>query len=873
MAQTFEETIRLIFETRDSGSVGISDINDKLAGLATTALAAEAAMLLVAGAMAKQAYDAAVSYETALSSLDKVYDGSQEKLEQYAGAMDELAIQYGVNSEALVESLATFKQFGFDIETSSKLVKNALDVMIAGDLGAAEATNTLRAALTGFGVDSGEAAAFAQRFADIMNEVSNTSAVSFSELAEAVARVSPVAKQAGLSVEEITGLMTPAIEVFGSGAEVANAFRTGLLRLTDDSVPVQEALKTLGVAQRDYNNELRPVGDILKDVIAGFGALTEAEKLEVSAKLFGIEQTPKLTAAFRDQEKIARITATAMNAAGSATKEVGTRLETSAVQVKGSAEAWRQLARTIGNEFRDELTAVIAALGEVAQAFTEASKEGAFDDLYAAMREPLNNIEEGLRRIAENLPDALAKVDFTRLIASFKSLGEAAGGTIEAIFGADLTSAEGLARAIQNVANAVATLNEFVGGVIEGLKPFLTVLGEILSVVLSLEPETVAMGGAMAGFALGLKAVAGPIKTVYEGFKVLGKWIPTVATAVSRFLPFLLGPAGLGAAFGLVAFKMYEMAKESGEVNEAIDRAKSTTERYLIQLQQLNDRYDELLKVNKESVETEKDRTEQVKRLGESFFEQGKAYNAVTGEIRDLTEAELTAQRAGMEWYEALDYGAQRAAQAGEAADGYGQALRDAGILTDKYVVETDKAAKKTAEVAKEMTEAEKASEKFRIEMEKLASEERIAALEFSASIQVAELEADAQRVQAIMSGLETVFQSTGDVIADAFGVLALFAENEGVLFGAAGQVFDAAMKQIELENQLRQQAAEDAHRLAEAEIRLMEIRADRLASDAPLITIGLDGVEPELEAIMWKILERIQLRANEEGQPLLLGY
>lgn len=44
------------------------------------------------------------------------------------------------------------------------------------------------------------------------------------------------------------------IESFGSGAEAAEAFKTGVLKLIDDSVPVKiNALRSIGVAQTDLN--------------------------------------------------------------------------------------------------------------------------------------------------------------------------------------------------------------------------------------------------------------------------------------------------------------------------------------------------------------------------------------------------------------------------------------------------------------------------------------------------------------------------------------------------------------------------------------------------------------------------------------------
>jgi hypothetical protein len=38
------------------------------------------------------------------------------------------------------------------------------------------------------------------------------------------------------------------------------------------------------------------------------------------------------------------------------------------------------------------------------------------------------------------------------------------------------------------------------------------------------------------------------------------------------------------------------------------------------------------------------------------------------------------------------------------------------------------------------------------------------------------------------------------------------------------------------------------------------------------LINIQMDGIYPELEIIMWEIINRIQIQASEEGLEFLVG-
>jgi hypothetical protein len=59
---------------------------------------------------------------------------------------------------------------------------------------------------------------------------------------------------------------------------------------------------------------------------------------------------------------------------------------------------------------------------------------------------------------------------------------------------------------------------------------------------------------------------------------------------------------------------------------------------------------------------------------------------------------------------------------------------------------------------------------------------------------------------------------------------------------------------------------------LVSAQVDYLHAVVDRLSQGDTVITVQGDGLEPELEAFMFKILERIQVRASSETQQFLLG-
>jgi hypothetical protein len=112
------------------------------------------------------------------------------------------------------------------------------------------------------------------------------------------------------------------------------------------------------------------------------------------------------------------------------------------------------------------------------------------------------------------------------------------------------------------------------------------------------------------------------------------------------------------------------------------------------------------------------------------------------------------------------------AAKTSESVDGLSKntvanaAAQKAAEEATKKASESSKAAAKAlADEAKELRRVEEAAQKYALELEKLASSERIKALEFRAEINVAQIQADAQKVIAAFDSISSTIGSTGDVL------------------------------------------------------------------------------------------------------------
>jgi tape measure domain-containing protein len=167
---------------------------------------------------------------------------------------------------------------------------------------------------------------------------------------------------------------------------------------------------------------------------------------------------------------------------------------------------------------------------------------------------------------------------------------------------------------------------------------------------------------------------------------------------------------------------------------------------------------------------------------------------------------------------------------------------------------------------AKAADKAAEAAAKTALELEKLASNERIKFIEATVQLNIAALQADVEKVKAIFASIDNTVNSTGDLLGELFG-------NLQDAYAAPGfQQQYAIEAQIRLENERREKALKLQEELTKATVDELRARTKALQNGDALIKIDGAGLKPHLEAFMWEILRTIQTRVNKDGLRLLVG-
>ena len=187
--------------------------------------------------------------------------------------------------------------------------------------------------------------------------------------------------------------------------------------------------------------------------------------------------------------------------------------------------------------------------------------------------------------------------------------------------------------------------------------------------------------------------------------------------------------------------------------------------------------------------------------------------------------------------------------------------LWDGMIKTTGSVAEQNK---KLDEAAKASAKAKEEAAKYYLELEKLASNERIKLIEAKVTINTAELQYKTEIVKAAFSSITTTIEATSKNIGDLFKLM----DNPNLGFSDKWKLED----QISKENELREKAFKLQEKLTQATIDEITARTKAFSAGDALIKIDGAGLQPHLEAFMWEILRTIQTRVNADGLKLLLN-
>lgn len=289
-----------------------------------------------------------IKVEKNLTDINVVMGLTSKQLDKFGSGLFKVATETGAGFQAASEAATEFARQGLSVAETLRRTKDALVLTRLTGMKSTEAVKSLTAAMNTFKGEIKDSTQLVSKFAAVDVKF----AVSAQDFADAIARAGASARDAGVDINQLIGLVTAAQErTARGGAVIGNSFKTIFTRVRRSST-LQE-LENLGVAVRDLEGKTLPAMRILQDLANRYDSLTDSQRSYISQNVAGVFQINILKAAMADLGKANSVTAQATAIAAAATDESSKKNEqlrqTMAALAGETGVAIQNLAKNIGD--------------------------------------------------------------------------------------------------------------------------------------------------------------------------------------------------------------------------------------------------------------------------------------------------------------------------------------------------------------------------------------------------------------------------------------------------------------------------------------------------------------------------------------------
>lgn len=348
----------------DVDSNGIKSAKKEVDSLKTSAkdvsLTFQEANMIMQGSLdiIKSMVDQVFELDSAMTEFRKVSDFSTSELDSYVDRLSEVGKTLGRTGSEMLDAATQFKKNSFNEEDSAILAEVAAKFTNIADtqISTADAASFLISQMKAFNIEADES----YHIIDATNEVANSFAVGTNDLSTALIKAGTSLSSVGNTFEETIGLVTAGTEILvGQPSKVGNGLRTiglNIAALAKESENYVAANGAVNISLRDSQGEMRSTYDILKDLYEGvegqskaWKELSTVEQAAIGEALAGKNQYNVLTSVMTNFSSAISATETALNSAGSATRENAAYMESLEAKVSNLKNVFQEFSNNVIN--------------------------------------------------------------------------------------------------------------------------------------------------------------------------------------------------------------------------------------------------------------------------------------------------------------------------------------------------------------------------------------------------------------------------------------------------------------------------------------------------------------------------------------------
>lgn len=234
----------------------------------------------------------AIEFEQSMLNVKSVINGITE--EEFKALNDEakrLGAETSFSASEAAEGMKYLAMAGFNTNQIIASMPGLLDMAKAGVIDLGRASDISSNILSAFGISANEMG----RVADTLTMAFTTSNTTLESLGYTMKYVGPIARGAGMSLEEAAAMAGLLGNVGIQGEMAGTQLRAMINRLSAPVGPAQKKLEELGITVKDSTGNLRPMIELLAEMEKKTANMGNADRLGAFKTIFGEEAVSGLS--------------------------------------------------------------------------------------------------------------------------------------------------------------------------------------------------------------------------------------------------------------------------------------------------------------------------------------------------------------------------------------------------------------------------------------------------------------------------------------------------------------------------------------------------------------------------------------------------
>ena len=249
--------------------------------------------VVTAGALvAARPIKIAMDFEQSMLNVKSVINGiTEQEFKSLTSEAKKLGATTSFSASEAAEGMKYLAMAGFNSNQIISSMPGLLDMARAGVIDLGKASDISSNILSAFGISANEMG----RVADVLTMAFTTSNTTLESLGYTMKYVGPIAREAGMSLEEAAAMAGLLGNVGIQGEMAGTQLRAMVNRLTAPVGSAQEKLKELGITVKDSAGNLRPMIELLAEMDNKTANMGNADRLAAFKTIFGEEAVSGLS--------------------------------------------------------------------------------------------------------------------------------------------------------------------------------------------------------------------------------------------------------------------------------------------------------------------------------------------------------------------------------------------------------------------------------------------------------------------------------------------------------------------------------------------------------------------------------------------------